>query len=408
MQPTDRLHALDAVRAFALLLGVFYHAALSFYPDARVSGLTPVQDVSPSAALSLLGYVEHMFRMPLFFLIAGLFARMMLHRKGVRGFCADRLQRIGVPLVVGWLVFFPVVNTAWSWGVSHSLHHSPLLSWPRSLARFPTSYLWFLYYLLLIYGLALAVRWLLLRTRANLARVARLIRFIVSPSWLGLITITTPVAVAMLLTQSGWSLLSGIATPNDSLIPAPLPLLGYGLAFALGWMISRDMELLTVLRRRWRGYLTAALFATLTCVVIGVSAYPEYTKPVTADDTQVIRALYAFSYVFASWCWAFVVIGLALRFLSTVSSARRYVADASYWIYLLHYPLVLILQDVLADVRWHWLVKYSIILSVTLAICFMTYQLLVRFTVIGRVLNGHRAPRSSLRPLAPATPPLAP
>jgi uncharacterized membrane protein len=30
--PADRLHALDAVRGFALLLGVAFHAALSFMP----------------------------------------------------------------------------------------------------------------------------------------------------------------------------------------------------------------------------------------------------------------------------------------------------------------------------------------------------------------------------------------
>jgi len=35
MNPNEnRLHALDAVRGFALLLGVAFHAALSFMPSA--------------------------------------------------------------------------------------------------------------------------------------------------------------------------------------------------------------------------------------------------------------------------------------------------------------------------------------------------------------------------------------
>ena len=41
MQPADRLHALDAVRAYALLLGVVLHSAAAFlegFPDPDVAG----------------------------------------------------------------------------------------------------------------------------------------------------------------------------------------------------------------------------------------------------------------------------------------------------------------------------------------------------------------------------------
>ena len=36
MQPTDRLHALDAVRAYALLLGVVLHSAVPFLANVEV------------------------------------------------------------------------------------------------------------------------------------------------------------------------------------------------------------------------------------------------------------------------------------------------------------------------------------------------------------------------------------
>jgi len=393
MQTADRLHALDAVRAFALLLGVVQHATLSFIP---ISGLAPVQDVAPSATLTGVSYVGHIFRMHLFFLMAGLFARMMLHRRGVRGFCNDRLQRILVPLVVGWIVLFPVINAAWSWGSSHTLHGSPLLAWPPSPATFPTSYLWFLYYLLVIYGLMLLTRQIVLRAAAKLDWADSLVRRLINAPWAAAIALTIPSVLVMLLRETDWSLIDGIKTPNGSLIPAPLPMFAYGLAFALGWMIGRNMDLLVPLRQRWGSHLTAAVLATVACILIVLA---EYT-----NAAHVPRVLYALGYVFASWCWTFAIVGLALRFLSTVSPARRYVADASYWIYLLHYPIVLILQDMLADVHWHWLVKFPLILGITLAICLVTYHRLVRFTIIGHVLNGRRAPRpSSLKPLAPAT-----
>jgi uncharacterized membrane protein len=72
----DRLHALDAVRGFALLAGVVLHAAMSFLPGFAITGL-PIVDSSPSATLGVAFFVIHMFRMSLFFFIAGFFGRLL-------------------------------------------------------------------------------------------------------------------------------------------------------------------------------------------------------------------------------------------------------------------------------------------------------------------------------------------
>src|SRR5690606_492626 len=103
MSTSDRLHSLDAVRGFALLLGVLFHAGLSFVPG-MIPGLWAIVDSSPSTSLSVVLFTSHIFRMTLFFFIAGFFARLAFHRKGTRAFWADRAKRIAVPLVVGWIV----------------------------------------------------------------------------------------------------------------------------------------------------------------------------------------------------------------------------------------------------------------------------------------------------------------
>ena len=77
----QRLHALDAVRGFALLLGVAFHAALSFMPGWP-PGIWAMNDVRPSQFLSDAAFVTHIFRMSLFFFIAGYFARLMYHKVG--------------------------------------------------------------------------------------------------------------------------------------------------------------------------------------------------------------------------------------------------------------------------------------------------------------------------------------
>ncbi len=81
MSSTDRLHALDAVRAFALLLGVMFHGGFSFIPG-MIPGLWFIVDNSPSTTISVMSFAAHMFRMTLFFFVAGFFAHMMYHRKG--------------------------------------------------------------------------------------------------------------------------------------------------------------------------------------------------------------------------------------------------------------------------------------------------------------------------------------
>jgi peptidoglycan/LPS O-acetylase OafA/YrhL len=214
----------------------------------------------------------------------------------------------------------------------------------------------------------------------------------IGSQWATPIALGVPIGIAILFTDDGATILGGIATPNGSFVPAPLALFAYGCAFGLGWMLSRNLDLLAIWCSRWRSYLAAALLATGLCVVLVALAIDELFAE---GASSVERQLFAITYAFASWCWMFAATGFALRFLSAPSTVRRYLADASYWIYLVHYPIVVVLQVALATVHWHWLVKLAIILLVTFGIALATYHLLVRFTIIGRALNGRQFPRPS-------------
>ena len=95
METNDRLHALDALRAFALFLGIYFHASLSFMPGLEEWVVT---DTSTSPAIWLVSGFSHLFRMSLFFFIAGYFARLVYHRKGCAYFVRDRAKRIALPM----------------------------------------------------------------------------------------------------------------------------------------------------------------------------------------------------------------------------------------------------------------------------------------------------------------------
>ncbi|MEM9553419.1 MAG: acyltransferase family protein [Acidobacteriota bacterium] len=103
--PTRRLHDLDALRAFAMLLGIGLHGALSFVPF-----LWPIQDGHQNQLFGLVIAAVHGFRMPVFFLLSGFFTAMLWRRRGLRALLAHRARRIALPLLLGVVTLVPAID----------------------------------------------------------------------------------------------------------------------------------------------------------------------------------------------------------------------------------------------------------------------------------------------------------
>ncbi|QIK78001.1 acyltransferase family protein [Sphingomonas piscis] len=82
--------------------------------------------------------------------------------------------------------------------------------------------------------------------------------------------------------------------------------------------------------------------------------------------------------------------GAALRFLSEPKPVARYCADASYWIYLMHLPVVMALQVLVFPVAVPAIVKFMLVVGGAAIALFGSYHLLVRHSWLGRWLNGRR------------------
>lgn len=399
----ERLHALDAVRGYALLLGIVLHATVSFVPSP--SRVWIIQDTHQSVALALLFFAIHVFRMTTFFLLAGFFARMSFHRRGVRGFVRDRLQRIGLPLVIGWpLVFAPMVLVVmWAAGFPKGGPIPGGAGWPPALPNFPLTHLWFLYVLLELYAGMLVVRSVVVRLdasgvlRAAVDRIfARIMRNPLGPAALAI-----PIGTAFCLDPT-WINVMGVRTPDQSLITNLQALIGFGTAFGYGWLLHRQVDLLRFLERRWLWNLLPALGLILIGFVLAGVMLSMPGTPSLPVRVGTLRLASAIFYALTIWSSTFAVIGLALRFMSGYSRTRRYMADASYWVYLIHLPIVMALQVAVSQLDWPWPIKFAIILGVALPLMLASYQLFVRYTFIGTILNGRRAPREMVMDRMPA------
>ena len=392
--PTTRLHGLDAVRAIALLLVVTMHTTLSFIPGGQ--GWF-VGDDDRSLTMAIAAYTMRMCQMSLFFLVAGFFTRDALRRLGGQAFVKDRLRRIALPLAIAWPITMVMLALILTWIATHAgSDGQPAPSRPRPTFRpddFPLAHLWFLWVLLQFYAAMLVLLVVFKRWdphRRVAAVLDRVIRFLVTTRltlWLAL-----PLALA-LFNFDGWKMAQGMPTPHGSLILSPTAWLAYGSPFALGWYIHRQPVLLEVWQKRWPLNLAVAVVATLFCLAM---LRPGATPSLADNDG--LRFAYALVFVIGAWSWTFSVIGMGLRFLSGFSPVRRYAADASYWVYLAHLPLIILLQFLVSRLPWPWFVKFPLILLLGGVVLFGSYQLLVRYTFIGAILGGRRRSRPSSSP----------
>lgn len=105
IQNQDRRHDLDALRAFAMFLGIGLHASLSF-----VSLPWPVQDITQPTIFIFFVVLVHGFRMPLFFLLSGFFTMLIYRKKNIKSLVWQRILRILLPCLIGCFTIVPLLG----------------------------------------------------------------------------------------------------------------------------------------------------------------------------------------------------------------------------------------------------------------------------------------------------------
>ena len=83
-----------------MFLGIFYHLQFMNAGGFGFSGMPGFGGPPPFNPKGAIDGWLHSFRMPLFFLISGFFANMVLAKYGLWKYFARRWWRIGAPLLV--------------------------------------------------------------------------------------------------------------------------------------------------------------------------------------------------------------------------------------------------------------------------------------------------------------------
>jgi peptidoglycan/LPS O-acetylase OafA/YrhL len=194
--------------------------------------------------------------------------------------------------------------------------------------------------------------------------------------------------------KDDWIPSFGIPTPDMGFIPNVAALVAYGTAFGFGWLLNRQQELLRSFAHDWPLHLGFAVAATVALLAVLGGEVPVFTPETNENRRAILSALYAVG----AWSWAFALLGAALRYLAVPRPTIRYCADASYWIYLVHVPVLMALQVAIYPLAAPALVKFLLVLTVASIILFTSYHLLVRHSWLGRWINGRKYPWNAPKP----------
>ncbi len=382
-----RVHALDNLRASMMWLGIVLHVAVN---HLSAPSFMPFKDRDVSIFADWTLIFIHSFRMPVFFILAGFLAAMMVDTRGVQAMLRNRVRRIALPFALFWPVLFVATivlvlmfrHMMATGTIGLAMSDAPKAEAGRPMLN--TMHMWFIYYLFLfcmLAGLVCSVQkfspdWL----KSSVTRVFEML----ARNWWGFALLAIPMA----LIGSGYR--AGMLVPTGSFIPNINELVHSGMFFMLGWVVYRLREdlLAQYARHCWK-------YAAGGLVAYAASGF--LFQAFVADPAAIphIEALCAYAYGSASWLWSMALIGLFVRYLPTQNRVLRYLSDSSYWVFLVHMLGTIGFGIALYNAPFGALAKMAINIAATTITCLLSYHLCVRTTWIGVLLNGKRQPRAA-------------
>ncbi len=379
-RPAHRLAGLDALRGIAMLLGVVLHACCAYSATTLDGLIWPVREAVTSPTCEALFWWIHTFRLPLFFFLAGYFSENLFQSRGLEGFWKQRSVRILIPYYVGLVTILPVNLIVWTIGWLQSglctweQAVTPFVPFPPELQAhyFGPAHLWFLMdltFITLAYGL---LRW---DWNSNSHKPPAW-KLPLGPDCLRPLWLIVPSAILL------WDDISSYSGHHNSFVPHTVRMAYFGFYFIVGVQINRRKDLLG----RLAGFPWSHLIASLPSVVVVLWLAPAQARHELSEGGVLTLAI---AVAWTAWFTMFSALGGALK-LQTQHPAIRYLADAAYWIYLCHLPLVGLGHVVLAPVALPAVVKMLVVSAATLLLGLASYHTLIRYTVVGRVLHGER------------------
>ena len=360
----SRINGFDALRTIAMWLGIVLHGIILYKVAPEVNW--PKDPAFSTRVYDWLYHFIHSFRMPLFFMVAGFFAHMVINRSGEKYFISQRIKRIGVPFVLGVILLVPL--TLWPFHF-YNFHYVQQLPVAAAVKRSSSqmlkwnglAHLWFLYYLLFFYFGSVIVSKIAGRLNLTSKKDGHL-------SWLILLAATIVFAGILLIFR--------IESPAvyTGIKPDLIYIFYYGFFYAAGWLMQPHSKTIHSLgAKSWPLFLVGLLLSFIFL----------FERRMSEELIFILAALQTITLTAG-------ITGIFIRHFNQPSKTWRYLSDAAYWVYLVHLVIVSSLQVFMLSTNIPGWMRFPLVFVITVGLSLLSYHFLVRYTVIGTFLHGRR------------------
>jgi glucan biosynthesis protein C len=341
------LRYIDFSRAVLFSLGIVLHAA--WLCKGRSPAFAAIHDFI------------HSFRMESFFLIAGFFSGMTLTKGPPELFLRNRLKRLFIPLLFCGVA----LNTALHCALRHEWHDfSFLLTSSYWLSGEWLAHLWFIgtlfLYVLLLYGLH---------------KLCPKVHFIFRSSIWNVVTVLVGVAMLrrVLTVMAGHS---AIIESGTLLIAHGAEVLEYIAFFMAGYLLFYRQDILDNL---------------INMVPINAASVVLFWSLMGVLDTSVAgrQILNLWRGIYSVQVCA-LIFWMARSFFNRPNSVITALSEASYTIYLVHWPLMAVIYWLIAPTHMPVVLLFSLLVISTAVLSYEIHNILVsRSYVLSLLMNGH-------------------
>ena len=363
----DRIHSLDFLRAFALLMGVLLHVLMLF--------LEPFDGSEPRLGASIIFIWIHTWRMPLFMLLAGFFTALSLSKRDVGNYALNRLIRLGVPILLLWAVIPAIDETT-----SDIFKLPELISWVLYDLPFTLrlDHLWFLYYLLIFYGVLLLLKSITPRIftfisdfKLSSARVLLL--------WLPILILLSP------LNKPTGGIFGEIPTTFGEVELGSM--LFMASFFLMGLQIQKSARFLEQLQQKRFWVPSLIIFSLIPIGLMGWGGLKEEPFVFSSELEMWIANSLSGS---AALLLVLSIMGFGMNQITSSGSTLRWLVKLSYPIYVFHLMFVISVSGTLMFLGVNDLLV--VLLGVTSGILgpVIIYYAIVFWTPLDWVFNGYK------------------
>lgn len=378
----QRDHFWDAMRALLMLLGIPYHVALAY----RAGHAWIVSTGGGLTAFTYVAEFIHLFRMPGFFLIAGYFAAMLLSRREPEVWLQGRVTKLAIPFLAALVTLVPLLNI-WA-ELSNMPWREAVASWKHNSANsggYWVRHLWFI--IVLLYCSAGA---------AALALWKPGLRGAMMPAWLDRrIARHFPAALLVGAVALGlWEAVAveyfyiwGFAQNLSQQILRLDELIQYAPWFIAGCLLQRAPRTL----ERMLAFSPAILLIALASTTVSLVWVDAFWAPVGRFFATI-----------SGLALTQLLIVAARRFLDRPIPLVQRLVTASFVIYLVHMPLVVLLILAAKGLAIPVAAKAAGVALLTLAGSWAAWMVVERSALLRLLYNGEPLPKREpvLRPVS--------